>query len=89
MASRFSMFVSAALALIAFVGYFAAIVRFTPYSIRFASFALDIGLLCSAVGVTSALIAVRQHRSNVRVCVGISIVLILLSAFALYATRAV
>ena len=86
------MFVSAAFALIAFVGYFAVashLVRFTPSSLRFASLTLDVGLLCSAAGVISAVIAARQHRTQVGVCAAIGIFLILLSAFAVYATRAI
>jgi uncharacterized membrane protein len=95
MASRVSMFISASLAVVAFIVYFGVAPQFldyTPYYIRVLGLALDIGLLCSAVAIVSAVIAARRQdtsKAQVRVCVAVGIFLLVVSLFALYATRAI
>jgi hypothetical protein len=89
------MHIFAAVALIAFAGYFAVALGFfplTPHYIRIASLTLDTGLLSSAVAIVCAIVVVRQHHTTtvqISTCAVIGILLILISAFALYATPAI
>jgi len=81
------------LAVIAFVCYFAVVVgvlTLTPFMYRLASLALDAGLLLAVLTIIAAAFAARKHRasrSQVIVCAVTGLILLTLSALALYATR--
>jgi hypothetical protein len=95
MAGRVTIFSFAALALVAFIVYFAVALHFLPLTsdhIGVASLTLDSGLLSSLVGTISAVITARHRqasRAQISVCVVIGVFLVLISAFALYATRGI
>jgi len=87
------MFGFGALAIIAFGYYFAVvagILPLTPFVYRLASLALDAGLLLALLTIIGAAFAARKHRasrSQVIVCAVTGLILLALSALALYATR--
>ena len=88
------MFAFGALAVIAFGYYFAVVagmLLLTPFVYRLASLALDAGLLLALLTIiAAAAFAARKHRasrSQVIVCAVTGLILIALSALALYATR--
>ena len=87
------MFAFGALAVVAFGYYFAVVVGMlllTPFVYRLASFALDAGLLLALLTIIAAAFAARKHRasrSHVIVCAVTGLILIALSALALYTTR--
>jgi hypothetical protein len=86
------MFIFAGVALVAFVGYFIVALHFLPLNMRVASLTLDIGLSSSVVGIISAIVAARQNqacRSQIIMCAVVGVFLVVVSAFALYATRAI
>jgi hypothetical protein len=86
------MFSFGALAVIAFVCYFAVVAGVLPLTefIWFASLALDVGLLLALLTIIAAAFAARKHRpsrSQVSVCAVTALIMLALSALALYATR--
>jgi len=86
------MFAFGALAVVAFGCYFAVVARVLPLTkfMWFASSALDAGLLLALLTIIAAAFAARKHRtsrSQVSVCAVTGLIVLALSALALYATR--
>jgi uncharacterized membrane protein HdeD (DUF308 family) len=84
------MFMFAGFTCIAFISYFAVVFGFFPLtvqSMKIASLSLDIGLFFSVVGIVTIGVALWRRRARVGVCVLIGVLLLALSALALYATR--
>jgi hypothetical protein len=86
------MFVFGALAVIAFVCYFAVVAGMLPLTpfMSLASLALDAGLVLALLTIIAAAFAARKHRasrSQVSACVVTGLIVLALSALALYATR--
>jgi hypothetical protein len=56
----------------------------------FASLALDVGMLLALLTIVAAILAARKHRatkSQVAICALVGLIILALSALALYATR--
>ena len=86
------MFPFGALAVIAFICYFAVVAGVLPLAqfIWLASWALDTGLLLALLTIIAAAFAARKHRtsrSQLSVCAVTELIVLALSALALYATR--
>lgn len=86
------MFASGSLAIIAFVCYFALVAGMLPLTqfMWLASLSLDAGLLLALFTIIAAAFAARKHRiskSQVSVCAVTGLIVLALSALALYATR--
>jgi hypothetical protein len=77
---------------IAFVSYFAIVLGILPVRsfMSFASLALDAGLSFAFVTIIAAIFTARRHRSSrsqLSLCAVTGVIMLALSALALYATR--